>query len=212
MIACSWSAELETMVIPCPRPRMIIWSRETGVAITSRVSLLFFHNQAESDASRDSSRFPRRRLSIIYRQPPSGQSRVYRVTQLRTDGVPRQQSMDGHRGPEVLNAVASITNGCSLFFRFHRGSNYFYVAFFSRAFPTVIFVVTTHCLRPFPFVCFFAGDVPFSEYFCTITVLSLYGEKFVRFSLRMVFFYLVTTGWIFYTISSFMSEFNQSIT
>ena len=37
---------------------------------------------------RDSSRFPRRRPFIkLNRHTPSGQSRVYRVTQLRTDGV-----------------------------------------------------------------------------------------------------------------------------
>ena len=44
---------------------------------------------AQSGAySRDSSRVPRRRpFSYLNRQPPSGQSRVYRVTHLRTDGV-----------------------------------------------------------------------------------------------------------------------------
>ena len=44
-----------------------------------------------------------------------------------------------------------------------------------------------NCLRPFSllflsFLCFF-GDVAFSEYFYTITVLSFYGEYVVRFSL-----------------------------
>ena len=48
-----------------------------------------FHTQAESDAySRDSSRFPRRRPFIYLNcHTPLGQSRVYRVTQLRTNGV-----------------------------------------------------------------------------------------------------------------------------
>ena len=48
------------------------------------------------------------------------------------------------------------------------------------------------------FLCFF-GDVAFSEYFCVITVFSLYGEYvvLVRFFLPGGFFYLVTTGWIF---------------
>ena len=52
------------------------------------------HTQAESDAYlRDSSRVPRRRPFIyFYRQTPSGQSRLYRVTQLRTDGVHRRES------------------------------------------------------------------------------------------------------------------------
>ena len=38
----------------------------------------------------------------------------------------------------------------------------------------------------------------FPSIFCTIAVFSLYGEYVVRFlSFRMVFFYLMTTGWIF---------------
>ena len=47
------------------------------------------HTRAESGAYlRDSSRYPRRRPFIyLYRHTPSGQSRVYRVTQLRTDGL-----------------------------------------------------------------------------------------------------------------------------
>ena len=44
-----------------------------------------------------------------------------------------------------------------------------------------------NCVRPFsflfhPFFCFF-GDVAFSDYFCTITLWSLYGEYVVRFFL-----------------------------
>ena len=47
------------------------------------------HTQAESGAYLwDSSRVPRRRpFTYLNRHTPSGQSRVYRVTQLRTDGV-----------------------------------------------------------------------------------------------------------------------------
>ena len=47
------------------------------------------HTQAESGAYlRDSSRVPRRRPYIyLNRHTPSGQSQVYRVMQLRTDGV-----------------------------------------------------------------------------------------------------------------------------
>ena len=37
---------------------------------------------------------------IVYRQPPSGQSRVYQVTQLRTDGVHCRESAG--TGPAVL--------------------------------------------------------------------------------------------------------------
>ena len=47
------------------------------------------HTQAESGAYlQDSSRVPRRRPFIyLNRHTPSGQYRVYRVTQMRTDGV-----------------------------------------------------------------------------------------------------------------------------
>ena len=57
--------------------------------------------------SRDSPRFPRRRPSV-YQQPPSGQSRVYRVTQLRTSGVHRQESAD-------IDRADSSSNGCSAY-------------------------------------------------------------------------------------------------
>ena len=56
-----WSAEQEKGILPCPRSRLRIWSRETGSAVPSRVSLLILHVQAQSGPySRDSSRFPRR--------------------------------------------------------------------------------------------------------------------------------------------------------
>ena len=41
--------------------------------------------------------------SIVYFKPPSGQSRVYRVTQLRTDGVHCRESTG--TGPVVLKVV-----------------------------------------------------------------------------------------------------------
>ena len=61
--------------------------------------------QAESGAYlRDSSRFPRRRPFIYSnRHTPSGQSRVYRVTQLRTDGVHCRESAG--TGPVNLKVV-----------------------------------------------------------------------------------------------------------
>ena len=49
-----------------------------------------------------SSRFPRRR-PYLYRQPPSDQSRVYRVTQLRSDSVHCRGSAG--TGPLVLKVV-----------------------------------------------------------------------------------------------------------
>ena len=63
------------------------------------------HTQAESGAYlRDSSRFPRRRPFIyLNRHTPSGQSRVYRVTQLRTDGVHCRESAG--TVPVVLKVV-----------------------------------------------------------------------------------------------------------
>ena len=38
--SCSWSAEQGKLIFPCPRSRLRIWSRETGSAVPSRVSLL----------------------------------------------------------------------------------------------------------------------------------------------------------------------------
>ena len=72
------------------------------------------YTQAESGAYlRDSPRFPRRPpyIHLIYLncQTPSGQSRVYRVTQLRTDGVNCRESAG--TGPVNLKAVP---NGCCL--------------------------------------------------------------------------------------------------
>ena len=78
---------------PCPRSRLRIWSRETNSAIPYRVSLLLVNTQADSGAySRDSSRFPRRRPFIYNNQPPSGQSGVCQVTQLRPNGVHCRES------------------------------------------------------------------------------------------------------------------------
>ena len=69
------------------------------------------HTQAESGAYlRDSSQVPRRRPFIyLNRHTPSGQSRVYRVTHLRTDGVHFRESAG--TGPVNLKVVP---NGCCL--------------------------------------------------------------------------------------------------
>ena len=69
------------------------------------------HTQAESGAySRDFSQFPRR-CPFIYlnRHTPSGQSRVYRVTQLRTDGVHCRESAG--TGPLNLKLLV-VPNKC----------------------------------------------------------------------------------------------------
>ena len=69
------------------------------------------HTQAESGAYlRDSSRVPRRRPFIyINRRKPSGQSRVYRVTQLRTDGAHCRESA----GTAPVN-LKVVPNECCL--------------------------------------------------------------------------------------------------
>ena len=64
------------------------------------------HTQAESGAYlRDSSRVPRRRPFYLNHHTPSGQSRVDRVTQLRTDGVHYRESAG--TGPVNLKVVSS---------------------------------------------------------------------------------------------------------
>ena len=81
-----------------------IWSRETGSAVPSRVSLLIFHTQAESGAySRDSSRFSRWRPFIYTALRHRVSPEFYRVTQLRTDGVHCRESAG--TGPVVLKVV-----------------------------------------------------------------------------------------------------------
>ena len=65
-ISCSWSAEQGKLMLPYPCSRLRIWSRETGLAVPSRVSLLIVYTQAEFAAfSRESSRF-RQRCPFIY--------------------------------------------------------------------------------------------------------------------------------------------------
>ena len=87
-------------MFPCPRSRLIIWSRETGSAGPSRVSLLIsilrLHMVLTYEIPPEIP--PEFRggvhLFISNRHTPSGQSRVYRVTQLRTDGVHCRESAD----------------------------------------------------------------------------------------------------------------------
>ena len=96
---------------PCPHSFLRIWSRETGSAVPSRVSLLIS--------------ILRLNLVLIYGIPPEfrggvhlfisnrhtplGQSRVYRVTQLRTDGVHCRESA----GTEPVN-LKVVPNECCL--------------------------------------------------------------------------------------------------
>ena len=110
---CSWSAEQGKLIFPCPRTCLRIWSRETGSAVPSRVSLFILQTQAEFGANwRDSSRFPRRRLFIYFnRHTPFGQCRLYRVAQLRTNDVHCRESA----GTEaIVLKVVPITSSAIL--------------------------------------------------------------------------------------------------
>ena len=96
---------------PCLRSRLKIWSRETGSEVPSRVSLLIsilglnlvltYGILPEFRGGVD--------LFILNRHTPSGQSRVYRVTQLRTDDVHCRESAG--TGPVNLKVVP---NECCL--------------------------------------------------------------------------------------------------
>ena len=82
-----------------------IWSRETGSAVPSRVSLLISVPRLNLELT---SWIPFEfrggvHLFILNRHTPSGQSRVYRVTQLRTDGVHCRESAG--TGPVNLKVV-----------------------------------------------------------------------------------------------------------
>ena len=113
----SWLAEQEQKcVFTCPRcSRLKIWSRETGSAVSFRVGPFILHTQAEFGAySRDSSRFPRRRPSMLHRPVPSlsGNAIAYRwrsLPRVRQHGASRPQG--------------SSSNGCYLFRSHHRLTN-----------------------------------------------------------------------------------------
>ena len=89
-----------------PHSRLRIWYRETGSAVPSGVSPLIHHTQAEYDATHAVPPAFRDGVRIIHRQPPSGESRFYGVTQLRTDGVQCRESAG--TGPIILQ-VAPVT-------------------------------------------------------------------------------------------------------
>ena len=100
------------MIFPCPRSRLRIWSRETGSAVLSRVSLLIISilwlNLVLTYEIPPE--FRGGVHSFIYnRHTPSDQSRVNRVTQLRTDGVHCRASAG--TGPVHLKVVP---NECCL--------------------------------------------------------------------------------------------------
>ena len=93
------------------RGQLRIWSRETGSAIPSRVSLLISILRLNLVLTYGIP--PEFRggvhLFLYNRHTPSGQSRVYWVTQLRTDGVHCRKSAG--TGPINLKVVP---NECCL--------------------------------------------------------------------------------------------------
>ena len=78
----------------CSRSRLRIWSRETGSAVPSRVSLLISILRLNLVLTYEIPPGFRGgvHLFIYNRHTPSGQSRVYRVTRLSTDGVHCRES------------------------------------------------------------------------------------------------------------------------
>ena len=98
----SCTRKINIPLSPCAPENLV--SRD-GFSPPSRINLLILQTQAGSGTySRDSSRVPRRRPFIyLSRHTPSGQSRLNRVTQLRTDGVHCRESAG--TGPVVLQVV-----------------------------------------------------------------------------------------------------------
>ena len=81
-----------------------IWSRETGSAVPSRVGLNLVLTYGIPPKFRGVVH-----LLIYNRHTPSGQSQVYRVTQLRTDGVHSREST----GTRLVN-LKVVPNECYL--------------------------------------------------------------------------------------------------
>ena len=97
------------IIFPCPRSCLRIWSRETVSAVPSRVSLLISILRLKLVLTYGIPPEFRGGVHLWNRHTPSGQSRVYRVTQMRTDGVHCLESAG--TGPVNLKVVP---NGCCL--------------------------------------------------------------------------------------------------
>ena len=108
LLVVSWTRKNKISLSPFARENLVSLDG-FGSPIPRQPAHLY--TQAESGAYlRDSSRVPRRRPFIyLYRKPPSDQSRVYRVTLLRTDGVHCRESAG--TGPVNLNVAP---NECCL--------------------------------------------------------------------------------------------------
>ena len=108
-ILCSWSAEQGKIIFPCPRACLQIWSREMGSAVPSRVRLLISILWLNLVLTYGIPPEFRGGVHLWNRHTASGQSRVCRVTQLRTDGVHCRESAG--TGPVNLKVVP---NECCL--------------------------------------------------------------------------------------------------
>ena len=96
-------------LIPSPRACLRIWSRETGSAVLSRVSLFISVLRLNLVLTYGIPPEFRGGVHLCDRHTPSGQSRIYRGTQLCTDGVHCRESAD--TGPLKLKVVP---NECCL--------------------------------------------------------------------------------------------------
>ena len=108
LLVVSWTGKVHISLSPFA-PENLVSRNGFGSPVPRQPGYL--HTRAESGAYlRDFYRFPRRRPFIyLNRQTPSDQSRIYRVTQLRTDGVHCRESAG--TGPVNFRVVP---NGCCL--------------------------------------------------------------------------------------------------
>ena len=104
-----------------------LWSRETDSVVPPGVSLCLFSTLRLNLVLTHGILLPLSAAAFIYlyRQPPWDHSRVYQVTQLRTDGVYCRKSAGTTPVPQANSNI-----GCCLF-RYHHGS-----IFVRPSFPT----------------------------------------------------------------------------
>ena len=93
--SCSWSAERGTYCFPYPRSRLRIWSRETGSAAPSHVSLLISILRLNLVLTHGILPDFRDGVHLYLFIPSTAIGSIpnfYQVTQLRTDGVHCRES------------------------------------------------------------------------------------------------------------------------
>ena len=95
----------ENQIFPCPRSHLRIWSRETGSAVPSRVSLLISILRLNLVLTYGIPPEFRGGVHLLIKNghTPPGQYRVYRVAQLGNDGVHCRESAG--TGPVNLKVV-----------------------------------------------------------------------------------------------------------